>query len=74
MDAYLWILDDTKGRAPAEKIAAAVAAFVKRFHAAPALVLTSIAERASVVGIVVEAREDIRPGLFWVGPIVGLEG
>ena len=62
----LWF-DDTPRRAPAEKIAAAIDAYQRRFGRAPNVVLTNDADRVEVMGMTVRSEGYIRRNNFWIG-------
>lgn len=62
----VWYDPDSR-RTVADKIQDALAAYTKRFSAAPNLVLVNIADMIEVAAIEVRSERTVQPHNFWVG-------
>ncbi|NOK60170.1 MAG: hypothetical protein GFH27_549291n363 [Chloroflexi bacterium AL-W] len=65
MQFFMWY-DDTPHKTAAEKIQAAVAAYVVRFTMNPELVLVNIVDFVAVAGLQVDHDRKVPPNTFWV--------
>lgn len=65
---FLMWFDDTK-KPPADKIRAAIAAYVARFERQPTAVLCNEAEICAVAGVAVRSEGYVRKSNFWIGEI-----
>jgi hypothetical protein len=64
---YLVWYDADARRTVGEKIQDASAAYVRRFSAAPNLVLVNIADVTELAALEVRAERTVQPHHFWVG-------
>jgi len=65
--SYLGWFDDNAKKAPADKIAEAIAAYQARFQAAPNIVLVNAADAVELEHICVRVESYIRRNNFWIG-------
>lgn len=66
---YMMWFDDNPKTPVADKVSAAVAAYVRHFKAQPNVVLVNELDKAAPApkGIAVKAESFVRPNNFWVG-------
>ncbi|HEU5087986.1 MAG TPA: hypothetical protein VFT99_11090 [Roseiflexaceae bacterium] len=66
---YLWIFDDDKKRAAADKIAGGCAIYERRYGVRPTLVLVNEADKDAPPpqGVTVRSKIHILPNNYWVG-------
>jgi hypothetical protein len=62
----LWY-DDSSKTPVADKIQAAMAAYVRRFQASPSLVLVNAIDYMEREDILVRSARTVQPNTFWVG-------
>ncbi|MBX0328607.1 hypothetical protein K2Z83_13055 [Oscillochloris sp. ZM17-4] len=62
----VWYDADTR-RPAAERMQDAIAAYARRFHASPNLVLVSANETVEMEGVAVRSVRTVQPNHFWVG-------
>jgi hypothetical protein len=72
MQYFVWY-DDNPNLTLADKIHAAVAAYVARFSANPNLVLVNVAHHVVMPNVTVRSVRTVPPNTFWVGVEVGAE-
>lgn len=67
----MWLLWTDDRKIPtAQKVAAGLEAYNRRFQARPAQVLVNEADLVEVPGVRVESRYHIGLNCFWIGPLV----
>ena len=64
---FLVWFDDNPKTLVADKIQAAIAAYVERFQARPGLVLVNAVDQMELAGVVVRSERTVQPNTFWVG-------
>ena len=64
---FLVWYDDSPKTLVADKIQAAIAAYVERFQARPSLVLVNAVDQMEVAGVLVRSERIVQPNTFWVG-------
>jgi hypothetical protein len=63
---FVWY-DDSPKKPIADKIQEAIAAYVARFEARPALVLVNLADYTEMTEVMVRSERTVQPNTFWVG-------
>lgn len=66
MQFLVWYDADTR-RPAAERMQDACAAYTRRFHTQPNLVLVSVDEQIDFAGVEVRSVRTVQPHHFWVG-------
>jgi hypothetical protein len=64
---FLVWFDDTPKTPVADKIRAAIAAYVVRFQAHPNLVLVNVIDHILLADVQVRHERTVQPNTFWVG-------
>ena len=64
---FLVWYDDSSKTAVADKIQAAIAAYVVRFQTRPSLILVNAVDHVERADVLVRSERTIQPNSFWVG-------
>jgi hypothetical protein len=64
---FLVWYDDSSKTAVADKIQAAIAAYVVRFQTRPSLVLVNAVDHMERADVLVRSERTVQPNSFWVG-------
>jgi len=64
---FLVWYDDSPKTLVVDKLQAAIAAYVERFHARPSLVLVNVVDHMELADVQVRHERTVQPNTFWVG-------